>query len=235
MIYGIIGGMSSGKTLVMSKLLHNDYSIKKRRIFSNYRLNFPHEIITPEDIESYAKQEQELDNVSVGLDEIYLYIDSRMSSRKSNIMYSYFALQTSKRNVNLYYSAQNIHTVDKRIRDNTHVIIQTFPVIIKKKKPEKSNKLLNLSDYDIVPFLNSEDRLIPGEYRDSFYILLVKVRRLSFGFRSFISTEKELIKASEIFELYDTREIINFSQGKKPAEKIIPLKRKLKKSESLIL
>lgn len=197
MIIGIVGGMGSGKTLVMSKLLYDDFK-QNKSILSNYDLNFKHEIITPEIIKQYAEQEISLDNASIGLDEIYLYIDSRNSHAKRNKLYSYFMLQTNKRSVNLYFTAQSWHTVDKRFRDNTNVLYQVIPLFKDKNGEFKPN-------------LNYSSRLIEKSKQNDFYIGITKTTRLYIGAQTKLFTQKMTIKAKEMFDLYDTKQIIRFS------------------------
>jgi len=198
-INGIIGGMGSGKTLVMTKLLYDECQAKKN-VFTNYDLNFKHEIISQDDILNYSDSKTELFNCAIGLDEIYLYIDSRQSGTKRNRIYSYFMLQTNKRDVNLYYTAQNWHTVEKRFRDNTACIYSVVPMI---RKP----------DGELVPRIDFSNRLVPKKLHDSFYIGVTKIMRVSIGVTQQIFTKKYLLKASDMFGLYDTKQIIHIEKA----------------------
>lgn len=193
MIIGILGGMGSGKTLLLSKLLRDDLKVKKK-IYSNYKLAFKHQILETEDIYKYAEQEEELSNLSIGLDEIYLYVDSRLSSQKKNRIYSYFLLQTNKRDVNLYYTAQRLNTVDKRFRENTGLFINCVPFIFNNKKMYYAQ--------------NNKTRLLPKDLQDKLYILLIYTEVKSFGLQERTVETKKIIKASNFYHLYDTREII---------------------------
>ena len=199
MIIGIIGGMGSGKTLVMTKLLNDEHK-EKKLIYTNYDLNFPHKIISQDDILNYSDSKTELFRCAIGLDEIYLYIDSRQSGTKRNRIYSYFMLQTNKRDVNLYYTAQNWHTVEKRFRDNTSCIYSVVPMIKK-------------SDGELAPRIDFSNRLVPKRLHDSFYIGVTKIMRVSVGVNQQVFTKKYLLKASEIFDMYDTKQIIHIEKA----------------------
>lgn len=67
------------------------------------------------------RNELDLQNASVGVDEFTLYADSRSSM--GNKLISYFVLQTRKRNVCLYYTTQNIQMIDRRVREHTQIFI----------------------------------------------------------------------------------------------------------------
>lgn len=194
MIIGIFGGMSSGKTLIATKTALS-YVPRKFKIFSNYKMTFTTELIDTAHIEKYASGDSELSHSCFVLDEIYLFIDSRLGGSKSSRLYSYFALQTSKRDVILIYTAQQKHSVDKRIRDNTHLEIYCFP-------------LIRVSKRKFVDFPNSENRLIGKELNDRFYIGLVSIYHNPFMIK------REVVLASEYFKYYDTTEIIKFDVSK---------------------
>lgn len=192
MIIGIIGGMSSGKTLLMTREGFHDYR-KGMRIFSNYKLAYPHEIITTDKILEYAQQKTELADVAILFDEFYLYADSRLSGSKKSLLYSYFILQTSKRNIKLYYSSQNFHAIDKRIRDNTHILITVHPM------------LLNPKTRRLRPYYSSQRKLEKSKIR-RFYILAEYLARMGTGTKY----ARKLFKMDKIFSMYNTEEIIRF-------------------------
>jgi len=117
MIIGIEGGLGSGKSLFMTRCLYND-SLKGFDIYANYGLNFPHSKL---DIRDILESSTDLQNISIGLDEITVFIDCRTSISKMNRLISYFILQTRKRNVSLYYTTQDFMMVDKRLTNHTHI------------------------------------------------------------------------------------------------------------------
>ena len=59
---------------------------------------------------------ENLKNVAIGIDEFHIFCDSRIAASKRNRLISYFALQTRKRNVSLYFTTQFLDQVDKRLR-----------------------------------------------------------------------------------------------------------------------
>jgi hypothetical protein len=118
MIIGIEGGLGSGKTLLMTRYLKKDYD-KGRKVYANYGLrNMEYEKV---DMNKLIRNELDLQNASVGIDEFTLYADSRSSM--GNKLISYFVLQTRKTHVCLYYTTQNIQMVDRRVREHTQVFI----------------------------------------------------------------------------------------------------------------
>ena len=97
-----IGTLGSGKTLSMVRDLYIDYTEKKRKIISNLVLTFNSEIISKEFFNGFAQgQQQELFDVSLGIDEFHIFLDSRSSTTKASKYLSYFILQTRKRGVEL--------------------------------------------------------------------------------------------------------------------------------------
>lgn len=119
MIYGFFGEMGSGKTLTMSKYAYMFYSLGYK-VYTNYNLNFPHEKLTRQFLESIVK-----DNIDIGdkaifcIDEIDMLIDSRMSMKKGNIIISYLLKQVRKKKIKILYTVQYEHMIDKRLRSGT--------------------------------------------------------------------------------------------------------------------
>ena len=120
MIIGIDGGLGSGKTAKMSGYLHCDFE-RGFRVLSNYGLNFKHEKL---DVLSLLDKKVELRDVSIGIDEITVFMDCRTSISRMNRMLSYFILQSRKRNVVLYYTTQSFSMVDKRLIKYTDIQIR---------------------------------------------------------------------------------------------------------------
>ena len=116
MIYGFFGDMGSGKTLSMTKyaMLHH---LTGYKVYSNYGLNIPHEIIDKTFMENIIKVDKNFDGKTIFcLDEFDMYIDSRRSMKEGNLLISYFLKQVRKKNIKLFYSAQMKNTIDKRLR-----------------------------------------------------------------------------------------------------------------------
>jgi len=125
MISGFIGDIGGGKTASMVKEVYIKY-LQGRKIYSNIKLNFPYTPITRDNLQEMATGGFNLNNGVLVLDEIHIYIDSRTSMSKSNRIITYFALQTRKVGVDLYYTTQYIDQVDKRIRNLTNNLIECY-------------------------------------------------------------------------------------------------------------
>ena len=139
MITGIEGGMSQGKTLVMTYFALSEYKDCGKRLIANYTLlQIPYERVTFGDLVGWSavcKQCQwregayvcgfcggrGFDNEALLLDEVHILADSRASQSKTNKVFSYLVTQTSKQDVNLYYTTQDFGMVDKRLRQQTHI------------------------------------------------------------------------------------------------------------------
>ena len=138
MLYGIIGEKGSGKTLLLVKLIKdlkdND---KKIKVFTNFHLNnIEYEII---DFSKLLNQDTKMDNAIVGIDEIYLFADCRMSASNFNRSISYLMYQTRKRNTTVLYTGVSYNTIDIRLRRATDGIFFPHLYVNDKKvnKPEK--------------------------------------------------------------------------------------------------
>jgi len=139
MIVGLIGERGSGKTLTMAKIV-KEMLKKGRTVYTNFHIN--KKAID----EKYHNNIKLLDNqffkdfktfklykCCLFLDEVYIYLDSRMSSTKRNRIWSYFINQTRKRDVDLYYTTQFFRQVEIRLRMNTEVFIFPTKVTIEGK------------------------------------------------------------------------------------------------------
>lgn len=117
LVVGLKGLKGSGKTLIMTMLLHLEY-LAGKKVYTNYKVNFPHEII---DVNKMVKLDKKLTNAVIGIDEIHMICDARRHGKKQNLLMSYFILQSRHRSVNMYYTTQFDRQVDIRIRENTDV------------------------------------------------------------------------------------------------------------------
>jgi len=123
MIIGIEGSIGSGKTIAMVRYLYKDRYELKNRVLANFGLKFKHEPLDVLKILEMNEQKKQFDNVSIGIDEITVFADCRRSQSKMNLLISYFILQTRKRNVQLYYTTQDIGMVDIRLFKHTDIIV----------------------------------------------------------------------------------------------------------------
>jgi hypothetical protein len=123
MIIGYVGDMGSGKTLSMVKMAYSLYS-KGYTIFSNFRLNFPFQYFSLDEILGYAENDTNFINTVFLVDEAHIFMDSRASMTKRNLILSYFILQTRKKNVWLFFTTQYYHQIDKRLRASSNAIVE---------------------------------------------------------------------------------------------------------------
>lgn len=126
MIIGLLGDLRSGKTLTavkeLKKLYDNGYNI-----YSNIHLNFPSKKITLEQLEKIVETGHGFgdDDAVVFIDEIHIWLDSRVSVSKRNRIVSYFLLQTGKLGKSsdygmiFIYTTQYADLIDKRLRKPT--------------------------------------------------------------------------------------------------------------------
>lgn len=189
MIGIFLGTQDSGKTLAMSYYGY-DYFKKGYKIYSNYNLSFKHKKITKEILTDYVNNRKSFNKAIFLIDELYLIFDSRSSVKKFNKVFSYFVLQTSKRDVHLFGTAQFFNTVDIRFRDNISFVCFCFRYI----KTEKGFKEINIGK-----------RFLDDELNDILYIKQVFL--IKKGLENY---KKKIyyIKASPIFNIYDTKELL---------------------------
>lgn len=175
MIAGIVGKLGRGKTLLLTALAyvtHEAGSIYTKHlifdkifnysncktIYSNYKLNFDFKPVT---------NAEALDNMTDGsafFDEFWLWCDSRMSMSQKNKSISGIALKSRKRNMDIYYTAQNLSRIEKRIRNITDVILipeineKTGIMTVEVCEPNEKFKLvLRKFKIYILPFLKMYD------------------------------------------------------------------------------
>lgn len=121
-VIGIIGPKGSGKTVLLAYLLYKDY-LSGRSIVSNFDLAFDHK---QRNFSELVKLPDFLQNATAGYDEFHLAVDSRRSTSKTNIDFDTFLSQLRKLNCILIYTTQIFEKLDKRVRNQTDILI--FPV-----------------------------------------------------------------------------------------------------------
>lgn len=197
MVISIFLGMqNSGKTLAMT-FYGKLYKEKGFKIYSNYNLGFEHEKLTKEMIEDYTKSRKQFDKTVFLIDEIYLFFDSRNSAYKSNKIFSYFVTQTSKNDVILMGTAQFLNTVEKRLRDNCNNVIYCNRVV------KTKNGFMNIK---------KNVRFLPEKINEKLYIRITIMRKVIEGLIENVIRKTYFIKSSNMFKLYDTKELINISE-----------------------
>ena len=119
LIFGIVGNIGNGKTLLATYFaaLWNAY---KKRVYSNYNISLSlAKKITAQDFVDLNKLK---DSLAI-LDEAYTWLESRMSGSDLNRILSHGVLQSRKKGVDLIYTAQLNSTVDLRLRRITSTMI----------------------------------------------------------------------------------------------------------------
>ena len=71
-----------------------------------------------------GEHDKELYNATIGIDEITVMMDCRVSSSKHNLLMGYLVLQSRKRDIDIYYTTQSLDLVDyKRLVKYTNYIV----------------------------------------------------------------------------------------------------------------
>lgn len=119
-IIGIFGYKGSGKTLMLVLLTYCEYITGKKILSNMTQLKFPSEILNPDDMVNLSEK---LHGCTIAIDEIHTIADCRKSHGQQNIQIANFFLQSRHRGVNVIYTTQYMGQAEKRIRDNTDVVI----------------------------------------------------------------------------------------------------------------
>lgn len=191
MIISFIGNRGSGKTLSMTKEAFNRYK-NGWTIYSNYKLNFPHTLITHKDILAYAENGIGFNKACILLDELHVYLDSRTPAKKRNRIFSLFITQSRKKNCDILYTTQFPRQVDVRMRIHTDMAVEcrskSVIYLNEKSKPMlKTNYMSNGNEFKVLTFI--ENKVIEFGYDHDKIVT-----------RTFF--------ANKFYDLYDTREVI---------------------------
>lgn len=114
-LIGIIGELGSGKTLSLTYMALRNY-YKNKTIYSNYKLNFPYKPISNVDDIVGMK------NGFLCADELWTWVDSRVSGSKKNKFITMVLAKSRKRGIDIGYTAQYFKSIDVRIRSVTDFI-----------------------------------------------------------------------------------------------------------------
>ena len=175
MIAGIVGKLGRGKTVLLTALAYinatsGSFFVKRllfpeifnmsnhKKVYANYHLKFPFEPV------SDFEQINTMNEGSAFLDELWLWADSRMSMSKKNQAVSMIALTSRKRDIDIYYTAQNWSRIDKRIRNITDVILipeinqATGVMKVEVCEPnEKFKQVIKTFRINMIPFFQMYD------------------------------------------------------------------------------
>lgn len=192
MITIVIGDQNEGKSLYVSFKVFLAY-LKGKEVITNTPLNFPHILVTKEWlIERSKKLDLDLRNKVLFFDELWIWLDSRKAVE--NTVSTYFFLQSSKDDAEIYLTAQHNKQNDVRLRDNCSKIIECHRYI---KVGKEYHRITNDTRFleTINPILN-DILYIGGD---------ILVKTTSRGITDFKYRETEFIKAKPIFRLFNTR------------------------------
>lgn len=191
-LYGIVGEMRSGKTLLMTLLGYNE----KRRgniILANYNPIYRDHYLKAEDVQN-AIEEKNADffkGCTLLIDEIHIWMDARASMKKKNVAISYFVTQSGKLDTTVYWTSQYMRQVDIRLKLNTQILYRTY----RYGKNKITGKL---------------ERLKQDDKRTDFIIKVERYEQIetlrSHGFKKV--GEFWITKPQKYFKLYDTKETV---------------------------
>lgn len=160
MLIGVEGLPGGGKTAICIRYVKKDYE-NGRKIISNTPLyDIEYEVF---DIEQFLSNTNEyrkkIENATILLDEITMYMDCRLPHGKASLLMGYMVLQKRKRNVDIYYTTQDLDLVDyKRLVKYTDIIIFCQEVFIFNSNGEKQS-VKDWRNYSIVEVNKRSDNL----------------------------------------------------------------------------
>jgi hypothetical protein len=140
------------------KYLKNDAS-NSRKIFANLKLSeIPYEEFNIDDFLNNRNNDR-LNNATIGLDEITMYMDCRTGSAKQNLLMGYLVLQSRKRGIDIYYTTQDLDLVDyKRLVKYTNIVVFCQEMYV--KNPDgKIESLEDWRNYTIVDLRRNKDNI----------------------------------------------------------------------------
>jgi len=153
----IVGELGAGKTLTLSYLAWKNHFIKGRDIFSNYSLyGMPHTRIR-----SLADLEKMRDGFFAG-DELWLWLDSRTSSKQMNKVTSDILLKSRKRGLTYCLPPD-----EEVLTENGYKAIETIEigdkVLTHKGRYKRVTNKFERIDYQTIRFVPSEEKF--SEFR----------------------------------------------------------------------
>lgn len=161
MIIGIEGFLGDGKTVFMVRCGKKDYE-NGRKLYANIGLkNIP---FIPLHIEDFLETEtaDKFKNCTLLIDEITLFMDCRRSSRKENIAISTLLRQSRKRDLDIYYTCQDLSETDLRLARYTSifVIAQRCYMKININGEEKLKEIEDYRQYIIIDTRKRTDNIV---------------------------------------------------------------------------
>jgi len=110
------GIQGCGKTTAAVAIAYEESKRTGKLVYSNDHLNFPdyRHFDTAVFVEKVVGEE--LEDMILLTDEMYQMADSRSSQTKLNKLWTYFAVQTRKRGVDMYICTHSLMNIDVRLR-----------------------------------------------------------------------------------------------------------------------
>lgn len=128
----------------MTRYLVKDFR-KGHKIYTNYKLKeIDFELLDLTTILDMHKNSFNLANCSLGIDEITVFADCRKSGSVLNRLISYFILQSRKRNVDIYFTTQNLGMIDLRL-----VNYMDVQIICEKVKNSQGQEVKGYAKYRV--------------------------------------------------------------------------------------
>ena len=134
MLYGFVGTLhdtdcgsirGNGKTLTMTYYLYQDF-LNGRKIVTNYHTTFSQKVGVQDIVNMVLNGE--LKDVSIGIDEIQIVLNSIGTSAKVVNFVDKMVSQTRKIKADVYYTTQRYGNIHKRLRVQTDRIIRPYKV-----------------------------------------------------------------------------------------------------------
>lgn len=203
MIILMLGSQGSGKTLFLTKKGYEAYKAG-RTVYTNYEVGYPHKILEFEDL-----MECKLNNAIVLLDEAHLWgLDAREAmSKKNRSLVKQFIVQVRKQGVDLIVATQFIRQIDVRVRDNAE-----FYGFVRKYVYDSVNK-------------NVFEAVQSQKYGSDVPIIIeVEFYKVEDG-----KTARYRFLANDVYDLYDTHEVIRMVETDEEKLKRINNKKKLER------
>lgn len=147
MLIGIEGGLGAGKTIIAVRYCLIDKIKYHKNIMCNIGLkNIDYEQVDVNKLLEYGNKNVHLYNYTVFIDELTVFVDCRTSTSKSNRIFSYLVLQSRKRNVDIYYTTQDLGMIDFRVVNHTPITVHAETIFDKKNREIKGIKKYTIID-----------------------------------------------------------------------------------------
>lgn len=145
MLVGIKGGLGDGKTSVLTYIALKQF-VAGQNVYANYSLNFPNGAgkVVPFSSDDLVNGNWEGPGI-LCLDELQMWMESRISGSEFNRASSHMVLQTRKKNTHIAFTTQFFDQVDLRIRRLMDAAIEC-----KRKKDYTKLSIWRKSDGQII-------------------------------------------------------------------------------------